>query len=86
MILTPPAPGNQRVGVWSEKQMPYEEWSLKLDFRASGAERSGGSLNIWLTQVGAGKSDGPQTVYSSKPFDGLGIVIESRDAGVSARS
>lgn len=86
MILTPPAPGNQRVGVWSEKPLTYEDWSVKLDFRASGAERSGGSLNLWLTQAGAGKSDGPETVYSSKPFDGLGVVIETRGAGVSEPS
>ena len=80
MLLTPPVPGNQRVGVWSQKQLTYEEWTVKLDFRSNGAERPGGSLNLWYTQS---TGMGTNTVYSSKPFDGLGIVIESRDAGVT---
>ena len=53
MVLTPVAPGNQRSAVWSEQTLNHETWVADVDFRASGPERGGGNLNIWLTAGGA---------------------------------
>ena len=79
VILTPPVPGNQRVGVWSNAPNPYDEWSTTLEFRSSGSERAGGSLHLWYTLNGAkgGSGLGMDSVYTSKPWDGLALVVDS---------
>ena len=73
ILLTPPAPGNQRSALWTLQTSRYAEWNIELPFRTSGSERPGGSFHIWYTQ----KSLGTSTLYSSKPFDGLALVIDS---------
>ncbi|KAL7276513.1 hypothetical protein RUND412_000504 [Rhizina undulata] len=77
VVLTPPAPGNQRVGIWSQKTNPYNEWAVDLDFRASGGERPGGSFHFWYTLRGSAGGTGTDSVYTSKPWDGLAIVVDS---------
>ncbi|KAH8155279.1 uncharacterized protein LAJ45_00289 [Morchella importuna] len=49
LVLTPPSPGNQRVGLYTQKPNPYKEWSVDIDFRTSGGERPGGSFHFWYT-------------------------------------
>jgi mannose-binding lectin 1 len=47
-----------------------------MDFRASGPERGGGRLQLWLTKNG--RADiGTSGVYTVGKFDGLVIVIDT---------
>lgn len=77
LVLTPPSPGNQRVGLYTVKASPYKEWSVDIDFRTSGGERPGGSFHFWYTAGGASGKGGLESVYTSKPFDGLALVVDS---------
>jgi mannose-binding lectin 1 len=77
LVLTPPSPGNQRVGLYTNKPNPYNEWSVDIDFRTSGGERPGGSFHFWYTAGGASGKGGLESVYTSKPFDGLALVVDS---------
>lgn len=77
LVLTPPAPGNQRVGLWTSKTSHYKEWTLDVNFRASGGERPGGSFHIWYSAAGASGKAGIESVYTSKPWDGLVLVVDS---------
>lgn len=77
LILTPPTPGNQRVGLYTIKPSPYKEWSVNLDFRTTGGERPGGSFHFWYTAGGSSGKGGLESVYTSKPFDGLALVVDS---------
>ncbi|KAA8910997.1 concanavalin A-like lectin/glucanase domain-containing protein [Sphaerosporella brunnea] len=87
IILTPPAPGNQRVGVWSRLPNPHDEWTLTTEFRANGGERAGGSLNLWYTARGFkdGSGSGTDTIYTSTPWDGLALVIDSHSGAPQVR-
>ncbi|CAZ82212.1 unnamed protein product [Tuber melanosporum] len=77
LVLTPPSPGNQRVGLWTTKTNPYHEWTLDVNFRTSGGERPGGSFHVWYTARGAHGKEGMESVYTSKPWDGLALVVDS---------
>jgi mannose-binding lectin 1 len=75
LVLTPVYAGNQRGSVWAEKQLTISEWVADVDFRASGSERGGGNLNIWL--VRGGQTDvGSSSIYTVGKFDGLAIVVD----------
>ncbi|RAL60543.1 hypothetical protein DID88_009739 [Monilinia fructigena] len=39
IVLTPPAPGNQRGAVWTEKTLQHSQWAADIEFRATGPER-----------------------------------------------
>lgn len=80
MVLTPVAPGNQRSAVWSEQTLNHETWVADVDFRASGPERGGGNLNIWLTAGGAAEM-GSSSIYTAGRFEGLGIVVDASGGG-----
>ncbi|PKS10162.1 hypothetical protein jhhlp_001912 [Lomentospora prolificans] len=76
LVLTPVAQGNQRSAIWGDNPMEYETWVADVDFRASGPERGGGNLNIWLAN--RGPSDIAQSsVYTVGRFEGLAIVIDT---------
>lgn len=75
VILTPPAPGNQRAAVWAEKPLQHTQWVVDVDFRASGPEHAGGNLNIWL--VKDPKVVGTSSVYQVGKFDGLVLVLHT---------
>jgi lectin, mannose-binding 1 len=75
LVLTPPAPGNQRGAVWAENRLLYSSWKADVDFRATGPERGGGNFNIWLTQKGR-EDDGTASIYTVGRFDGLAIVVD----------
>lgn len=85
LVLTPPTPGNQRVGLYTTKPNPYKEWSVDIDFRTSGNERPGGSFHFWYTAGGASGKGGLESVYTSKPFDGLALVVDSYGGSGSVR-
>ncbi|RMY97180.1 hypothetical protein D0864_04892 [Hortaea werneckii] len=74
VILTPPVPGNARGALWSDNNVPINDWTAELDFRASGQDLGTGNLNIWFTKE---KSQvGLNSVYTVEQFDGLAIVID----------
>ena len=79
VILTPPIKGNQRIGLWSTHPNPHDEWLVSTEFRTNGGERPGGSLQLWYTARGAsgGSGTGHDSIYTSKPWDGLALVIDS---------
>ncbi|TFA97953.1 Protein EMP47 [Trichoderma ghanense] len=75
VILTPVAPGNARGAIWSEQPLIHSNWIVDVDFRASGPDRAGGNLNIWLARDG--KNLGTKSVYNAGRFEGLVLVIDS---------
>lgn len=75
LILTPPAPGNQRGAVWSDNTLKNSHWILDVEFRANGPERGGGNLNIWVVRDGA-HDVGSASVYTAGRFEGLALVID----------
>ncbi|KAL2024406.1 hypothetical protein VTK56DRAFT_8217 [Thermocarpiscus australiensis] len=75
VILTPVAPGNQRGAVWADKSLQHQSWIADIEFRASGPERGGGNLNIWLVRDGA-HTIGSNSIYTTGRFEGLALVID----------
>jgi mannose-binding lectin 1 len=75
VILTPVAPGNARGAVWSEQALRHSNYIVDVDFRASGPDRAGGNLNIWLANHG--KDIGAKSVYNAGRFEGLVLVVDS---------
>jgi lectin, mannose-binding 1 len=76
VILTPPAPGNMRAGVWSDRVLSATQWMADVDFRVNGPERGGGNLNIWLAHDGS-HTIGSSSVYTAGKFEGLVLVIDA---------
>ena len=75
VILTPPAPGNQRAAIWADKTLDFLSWTVDFDFRTTGPERGSGNLQLWYAQNG--KQDiGTASVYTVGKFDGLALVID----------
>ncbi|KAL3419148.1 lectin family integral membrane [Phlyctema vagabunda] len=75
VILTPPAPGNQRGAVWSDLPLQNKDWVVDIDFRATGQERGGGNFQIWYVKDGQ-KAVGTSSIYTAGKFDGLALVID----------
>lgn len=75
LILTPPAPGNQRGAVWSDNTLKNPNWILDVEFRANGPERGGGNLNIWVVRDGV-HDVGSASIYTAGRFEGLALVID----------
>ncbi|PSS03765.1 concanavalin A-like lectin/glucanase domain-containing protein [Coniella lustricola] len=80
VILTPPAPGNQRAAIWAENALQHTIWTADVDFRANGPERAGGNLNIWLVKDGA-QGVGTSSIYTVGKFEGLALVIDTYGGG-----
>jgi mannose-binding lectin 1 len=76
IILTPPSPGNQRASIWAEKTLEQDEWVTDIEFRATGPERGGGNLNLWLAKDGASQV-GASSVYTVGKFEGLVLVVDA---------
>ncbi|PHH84712.1 hypothetical protein CDD83_1509 [Cordyceps sp. RAO-2017] len=76
VILTPVAPGNMRGAVWAEAPLERSVWTAEVEFRATGAERGGGNLNVWLAAQGA-RAVGSNSIYTVGKFDGLALVVDS---------
>lgn len=76
IILTPPAPGNQRAAIWASKPLQHTQWVADVDFRANGPERAGGNMNIWLVKDGA-ESVGTSSIYTVGKFEGLALVVDT---------
>lgn len=75
VILTPPAPGNQRGAIWSDQILEHSEWTVDVDFRTTGPERGGGKIQIWYAKNGL-QDVGTSSVYTVGRFDGLVIIID----------
>ncbi|PVH74197.1 legume-like lectin family protein [Cadophora sp. DSE1049] len=75
LVLTPPAPGNQRAAIWSEKQLQHQYWTVDVDFRATGPERAGGNMQMWYVKDGKNVV-GTSSIYTVGKFDGLVLVID----------
>lgn len=82
LVLTPPAPGNQRGAVWSEKVLAHNYWTVDVDFRATGPERGGGNLQIWYVKDGETKV-GTSSIYTVGKFDGLALSVDQYAGSVS---
>jgi mannose-binding lectin 1 len=82
LVLTPPAPGNERGAVWSEKVLDHNYWAVDLDFRATGPERGGGNLQIWYVKDGE-KNVGTSSIYTVGKFDGLVLSVDQYAGTVS---
>lgn len=77
MILTPPAPGNQRGAVWSNLGLSAQYWEIDVDFRVNGPERASGNLVVWLAHDG-GHEVGASSVYTVGRFEGLAVLIDQQ--------
>ena len=75
LVLTPPYPGDKRGAVWTDTRVNSPQWSVDLEFRASGQEHAGGNLQIWYTKQGQPEI-GTSNVYTVGPFEGLVLVID----------
>lgn len=69
------APGNQRGSLWGERTLQRKDWVADVEFRASGPERAGGNLNIWLAKDGKAMI-GANSVYTISKFEGLVLVVD----------
>lgn len=61
--------------MWSDKQLQQLNWIADVDFRATGPERGGGNLQIWLVRNGA-HDVGTGSIYTVSKFEGLALVID----------
>ena len=75
LILTPPYPGNCKGAMWTQETVDIEDWTVDLNFRATGPGRGGGSLQLWYAKDSQ-ISHVPKTLYTVTDFDGLLIVID----------
>ncbi|KAG5930128.1 hypothetical protein E4U42_002864 [Claviceps africana] len=76
IIFTPLAPGNQRSAIWADSPLTRSTWVADLDFRAGGADRAGGNLNIWFARRGK-EEVGANSVYTARKFEGLVLVVDT---------
>ncbi|TQS37611.1 hypothetical protein Golomagni_01909 [Golovinomyces magnicellulatus] len=75
IILTPPAPGNSRGALWSDKNLSNTHWNVDLNIRATGPERAGGNIQIWYVKNGRHEV-GTSSIYTVGKFDGLALAID----------
>lgn len=76
VILTPPYPGSKRGALWAMDPMKHVgDWTVELDFRATGMERGGGNLQLWYTKQSQAH-DKPNSLYTAPKFDGLVLVVD----------
>ncbi|RKF81158.1 Protein ERGIC-53-like [Golovinomyces cichoracearum] len=75
IILTPPAPGNSRGALWSDKNLSNTHWNVDLEIRATGPERAGGNIQIWYVKNGR-QDIGTSSIYTVGKFDGLALAID----------
>ncbi len=76
VILTPPYPGSKRGSIWAQNPLTHSgDWMAELDFRATGADRGGGNLQIWYVKESQANQM-PTSLYTAPKFDGLVLVID----------
>ncbi|KAL1961138.1 hypothetical protein VTO42DRAFT_3083 [Malbranchea cinnamomea] len=76
VVLTPPYPGNKRGALWAETAVTLPEWTVDLDFRASGEERGSGNFQLWYVKDGKDKV-GTASIYTVGQFDGFALAIDA---------
>jgi len=74
LILTPPVPGNTKGALWTRDIVPVSDWSVELEFRASGQDTGSGNLQLWYTKDKT--SVGTDSVYGAGNFDGLVLLFD----------
>jgi lectin, mannose-binding 1 len=84
VILTPPAPGNARGGIWGANTLRHPAWATDVEFRATGPEWGGGKFGIWLVKDGQ-QVVGTSSIYTVGKFDGLALVIDTYAGSVRPR-
>ena len=84
VIVTPPYGGNKRGALWAENKNLLPEWTVDLDFRAGGQERAGGNLQLWYANDGQ-SAIGTSSIYTVGKFDGLALVVDTRNGRQSIR-
>ena len=77
VVLTPPGIGSARASIWSSTTLEHRSWVADVEFRATGPDRAGGNLNIWLVRDGSA-AVGTASIYSVAKFDGLALVVNSQ--------
>ena len=75
LVLTPPAPGHTRGGIWAEHALNYQDWTVDVDFRVAGPERASGVLQLWLA-TDTSPAAGLRSIYTVEAFDGLALVLD----------
>lgn len=75
VILTPPAPGSIRTGLWTDNALPGNSFTLDFAFRASGPERGSGNLQLWFVKEPTPAS-ALRSVYTVDRFEGLAVVFD----------
>ena len=85
IVLTPPAPGHVRTGIWSDTPLSGDGFQLDVDFRASGPERGSGNMQIWFAKE-TYPASALRSVYTVERFEGLVLTIDQYGgAGGSVR-
>jgi lectin, mannose-binding 1 len=71
-VCIPSQPKKMRL---TSHRLPHSEWTVDIDFRATGADRGGGSLQIWYTKENQNQigSSGPNQIGK---FEGLLLVVD----------
>lgn len=75
IILTPPDPGHTRGSLWAQSTLPHSEWTTEFHFRASGAERGSGNLQLWYVKDES--SIGASSIYTVGQFDGFALTVDT---------
>lgn len=76
VIMTPPAGGNKRGALWSEKKNTLSEWAVDFEFRVGGQDRAGGNLQLWYVKDGS-STVSTGSLYTAGKFEGLAIVVDT---------
>ena len=84
VIVTPPYGGNKRGALWAENKNTLNDWTVDLDFRAGGADRGGGNLQLWFVKDGQ-TTVGTTSIYTVGRFDGLALVVDTHNGKQSIR-
>ena len=84
VIVTPPYGGNKRGALWAENKNHLPQWAVDFEFRASGPDRAGGSLQLWYGSDGQ-NTIGTSSLYTVGRFDGLVLVFDAHNGRQSIR-
>lgn len=76
VILTPPAGGMKRGAAWAEAKNPLSEWIIDFEFRAGGADRPGGNMQLWYVKDGQ-KTVSTSSLYTAQKFEGLALLVDA---------
>lgn len=67
-------PPNTKGALWAEQNVNTEQWTVELEFRASGGDHAEGSIALWYVQNKEAVEQ--HSIYSVGKFDGLALVVD----------